>query len=496
MPQPNLLFIYTDEQAASTMAAYGNNLIETPNLDRLARRSVVFTQAFVSQAVCSPSRSSILTGLYPHASGCTENNILLPEHVKCLPELADFSGYRSGHFGKWHLGDEIFPQHGFHEWISTEGYRNHYRPARDRNAHPTYYYWLVERGFHPQEGSDGFQAFSRDFCARLPEEFGKPAYLASEASRFIREHQNRPFILYVNFLEPHMPFFGPRDHQYHPARVPLPPNFHALPGPEQPLKLRLAVHYHRKHGTSGLPLASEADWRRLIANYWGLCSLVDTHVGRILDTLAECGLQESTIVVFTSDHGDMMGSHGLVAKCTQYQEAVRVPLLLRVPGLKGGPRPVTCPVSQLDLVPTLLDLLGQPLPSHLQGRSWRPGLQGDSPFPEGDVLIEWNGPNSGMGDLVGRSTLQETGMEMASVEAALASITDPVRTIVTREGWKLNCSPLGEHELYNLHQDPGEMRNLIRDPGARTLIQDLYHRILAWQSRVDDPADLSKCRFP
>lgn len=496
MPKPNLLFIYTDEQAAATMAAYGNDLIGTPNLNRLASQSVVFTQAFVSQAVCTPSRSSILTGLYPHATGCTENNIPLPEEVKCLPELADFSDYRTGHFGKWHLGDEIFPQHGFQEWVSMEGYRKYYRLGRDRDAHPTYYYWLCEHGFQPQEGSDGFKAFSRDFCTRLPEQFGKPAYLALEASRFIRENKDRPFILYVNFLEPHMPFFGPRDGQYDPQAVPLPPNFHAIPGPDQPLKLRLLWHYRRKHGISGLPLGNEADWRRLIANYWGLCSLVDTYVGRILNTVAECGLAETTIVVFTSDHGDMMGGHGLVAKCTQYQEAVRVPLMLRVPWLQGGPKGVTCPVSQLDLVPTLLDLLGQPVPSRLHGRSWLPYLKGEGGFPEQDVFIEWNGPNSGFGDSVNRGTLEEAGMGMASVEQAIASVNDPVRTIIAPEGWKLNCSPLGEHELYNFGEDPGETRNLIRDGSTRPLVEDLYYRILMWQRRVDDPVDLSKCRFP
>jgi len=108
--QPNLLYVFTDEQAAATMAAYGNHAIDTPNLDRLASQSVVFDHAYVTQSVCTPSRSTLMTGLYPHSNGCTENNKRLPLEVPCLPELGDFSDYATAYHGKWHLGDEIFQQ--------------------------------------------------------------------------------------------------------------------------------------------------------------------------------------------------------------------------------------------------------------------------------------------------------------------------------------------------------------------------------------------------
>jgi arylsulfatase len=497
MRKPNLLFIYTDQQAAGTMAAYGNERIETPNLDRLADESTAFERAYVSQPVCTPSRSTILTGLYPHQTRCTENNIPLPADTPCLPELGDFSGYRTAHFGKWHLGDEIFAQHGFTEWRAIEdGYRGYYGPEQDRNAHSSYYHRLVEQGFEPQAGRDGFRSFPRGFCARLPEEFGKPAYLALEASRFIRDNRERPFILYVNFLEPHMPYFGPRDDQYDPNEVPLPPNFDAVPGPEQPLKLRLFHRHYQLHGHSGLSLGTEADWRRMIANYWGLCSLVDTHVGTILDTLDQCGLTDDTIVVYTSDHGDMMGSHQLLAKCTQHEEAVRVPLMLRVPWLGSAPRRHPGPVSQIDLVPTLLDLLGQPIPGGLLGASWRPFLEGRRGSPQRDVFIEWNGPNNGLGDIVGKVSVPEHLLELASPQEAAASITDPVRTVIAPDGWKLNCSPLGEHELYNLTDDPGETRNVVRDAGSRELVRELYDRLRGWQKQVADPVDLSGSPIP
>jgi len=491
MRRPNLLFLYTDEQAAATLAAYGNGLIEMPNLDRLAARSLVFERAYVTQPVCTPSRSSILTGMCPHTSGCTRNNVPLDADVECLPELGEFSGYRTAHMGKWHLGDEIFAQHGFDEWVSIEdGYRAYYNPWRDRDQHCDYWQWLVDRGIEPSQSEDGFNAFGRGFSARLPEERSKPAFLAERATAFLRACGDDPFVLYVNFLEPHMPFFGPRDDQYDPADVPLPDSFHAPPGPEAPLKLRLLHEHYRQVGISGMALRTPDDWRRLIANYWGLCSLVDTYAGRILDALEANGQADDTIVVFTSDHGDMMGAHQLVAKTVMYDEAARVPLLLRVPWLERASGHIEEPVSQVDLVPTLLDLLGQAVPGHLQGRSWRPELHHGRAPEAADVVIEWNGPDNGMLGAT-QHTLPHHLEALTSYDEAWDAVTAPLRTIVTPTGWKFTCSPRGEHELYNLHEDPGETRNLMGDPAIGELVADLYERLLEWQERTGDEAAMS-----
>ncbi|MHC5057469.1 MAG: sulfatase family protein [Planctomycetota bacterium] len=492
---PNLLFIYTDEQACGTLACYGNRLIETPNLDRLAGRATVFDQAYVTQPVCTPSRSSLLTGLWPHTSGCTENNVPLRPETPCLPEMITGGDYATGHFGKWHLGDEIFAQHGFDEWVSIEdGYRKHYGKGRDRDARSDYHRFLVASGHSPRRGD----SFSRGEAARLPEQYGKPAFLAREAARFIREKRDRPFALYVNFLEPHMPFFGPRDNQYRPKDVPLPPNFRDAPDETMPLRWRVLREAYAARGHSGLPLKSESGWRRLIANYWGLCSLVDTHVGTILGALEACGLWDETIIVFTSDHGDMMGSHQLVAKCVMYEEAVRVPMIVKLPGQVSGKR-VAGPVSQIDVVPSLLDLLGpsprrsgygraggQPVPGHLQGKSLRPVLEQDEPRATGDVVVEWSGPNNGLGNV---SVPRHMAVK-ADPSEIRASFLDPVRTIVTPEGWKLCWSPLGEHVLFNLRDDPLETRNLYGDARHRDVAAELRGRIASWQEEMGDEVRL------
>jgi len=471
----NLLFIFTDEQRADTMAAYGNPRIEVPNLNGLSREGIVFERAYVTQAICTPSRASIMTGLYPHTTSCTRNNIPLPQDIRTLPELADFKDYGKCYIGKWHLGDEIFCQHGFDEWISTEDiYRSYYRPSRDRFAHSSYHHWLVKNGFEPPRATeDGFRTFPRETVARMPEEFSKPSFEAQEASRFIWENQERSFILYVNFLEPHMPFFGPRDNQYDPAEVALPENFNTVPTEDQPLKARLTKGssiwnlkkiYENHLGTS---VPTEADWRRLIARYWGLTSQVDTATGKILDTVRKCGLEDNTIIVFTSDHGDMMGSHQLITKGFQFEEAIRVPLIIKTPDSDKSGSVIREPVSQVDLIPTLLDMMGKPVPKDLEGYSWKPMLDGTGDLAEKNIFVEWS-PHIDKSDEVDHS----------------------VRTIITPDGWKFNLSAFGQHELYNLNEDPLESTNLVRRREYRLLIKKLIRRIKTWQNHTRDALEM------
>lgn len=151
----NLLFIWTDEQRWDTLAAYGNSQVVAPNLDAFARQSLRFDRAYVTQPVCTASRSSVLTGLWPHQNGCTANNVPLDPGTACFPELLADSDYRTGYFGKWHLGDELFAQHGFREWVSTEdGLEKYFTPSRDRTARSDYSRFLIGRGNTPPEDGE------------------------------------------------------------------------------------------------------------------------------------------------------------------------------------------------------------------------------------------------------------------------------------------------------------------------------------------------------
>lgn len=492
--RPNLLFLFTDEQRADSLAAYGNDRIEMPNLNRLAATSTVFERGYVTQPVCTPARSSIMTGLYPHTNGCIKNNIPLDYSVPTIAELLKNDSYYTGYHGKWHLGDEVFLQHGFDEWRSIEDmYTPHYREGRDRTARSDYHHWLVKKGIQPQHGDK----FGRDEATSLPEEHGKPAFLGEEGERFLRERaeDGQPFMLYVNFLEPHMPFFGPRDDQYDPNEISLPPNFDDIPDETRPLRMQLNYRRHYEHGYGKEPLRTEADWRALIAKYWGLCSLVDTHAGCILNALEETGLAKNTIVVHTSDHGDMMGSHRTLTKGLMQEEATRVPYIIRAPGQTEA-RVVSDPVSQIDLVPTLLDLMGYEAPEHLQGKSLADAvLNGGTPAAARDVIIQWNArPLESKTIKPPLAAPEDWQLELGTPEELARSNSAQIRTIVTQDRWKFAWQEFGDHELYNLTDDPYETKNLARDPGQKDRMVELSGRISAWQRETGDPVVLPEIR--
>jgi len=470
--KPNLLFLWTDEQRADTMAAYGNRRIHAPHLNRLARQSVVFRNAHVTQPVCTPNRSAVMTGLWPHTSGCIKNNVPLPSEAPCLTELLADPDYRTAYMGKWHLGDEIFAQHGFEEWISIEdGYSRYYSNGHSREARSDYHHFLIERGYEP----DGGGKFSRSFAARRPIEHCKPRFLERQACDFLRRHRNEPFVLYVNFLEPHMPFFGPLDDEHDPQEVELPGNFRDPLEDNEPLRYRIMRECCRaKYGTA------ERDIRALIARYWGLVTQVDRSVGAILATLEDLGLADDTIVVYTSDHGDMMGAHHMVEKSVMYEEAVRVPWLIRVP--QGAGWFVREPVSQIDMVPTLLELMGRRRDAHLPGRSLVPLMKGRDVTPE-HVLIQWN-PDSGA------MKVKPGGTDLASEQQRQYLEQERSRAVIAPDGWKLCLSDRDKCQLFNLADDPGETVNLFDSSRCRDVVSRLTGKIHQWQESVVDGAEV------
>jgi arylsulfatase A-like enzyme len=486
--QPNILFLYTDEQRYDSMACYGNRRGIMPNVDRLAAQSVVFERAYCTQPVCTPGRGSLFTGLFSHAHGAVDNNMAMRRDVKCLPEFLSDGVYATGHFGKWHLGDEIFPQHGFADWRGTEDtyHMSYSPPVREFGPERSHYHhWLVKRGVKPRTPGDMEPGdpkwhpayenrFFREQIHALPEELSRPAFLSEQAVEFIRTHKARPWVLAVNFLEPHPPYHSCRDSQYRPADVELAPNWREKIGPDRPLALRIRCHTEQQ---------DERVLREVTARYWGMCGLVDTHVGRILAALDESGARDNTILVFTTDHGDLMGSHGMMGKGCMFDESARVPMLLQLPGQRN-PRRIAAPVSHVDLVPTLLDLLGRPVPEGMHGESLRAAVEGRRPDTGRDVFVQWQtGPARAY-----RPARMQPGMERyGSQEQITAAMHERVRTVVTRDGWKFNRNGLGLHELYDLNADPLERNNLAADPTQRDRVADFQQRIAAWQRRVGDP---------
>jgi arylsulfatase A-like enzyme len=472
--KPNLLFLWTDQQRADTLQVYGQKPDIAPHLNKLAREAVVFENAYVSQPVCTPSRATLLTGLYPHTSGLTANNKTLNASRRTFPELLNDPAYRTGYFGKWHLGDEVFAQHGFQEWAAMEdGYREYFSAGRDRTAKSSYHDWLIKLGYKPD--ANGY--FSRGFANSLPIEHAKPKFLEARTIDFLERHKDEPFVLYVNFLQPHTPNNGPLVDLYKPEDIVLPANFH------DPLEANEPERYHALRKKEGL--SSEAEWRAYIARYYGLVTQVDRGVGAILARLETLGLADDTIVVFASDHGDMMGSHGMLLKTVMYQEAIRVPWLMRVPVLGNKQRLLRGHYSYIDMVPTLLELMDKRAQSHLQGQSLVAQIKRGAPATR-DVVIEWNPVTLG-----NPAALSEGMKNKAAKKANNAEESDEtIRTILTPNGWKLCLADTDKSQLFNLKDDPGETTNLFDSGKHDGVINQLKRKLQLWQKRTGDKAKL------
>ena len=491
MSRRNLVFIMSDQQRRDSMGCYGSGWAQTPNLDALASSGYLFENAYVTQPVCTPARASIMTGLYPHTAGPVVNKLPLSPDVPVLAEMVS-DEYVCGYMGKWHLGDDVIKQHGFDVWTSTEDYhRGFYTRREHRRVLSDYHHHLVANGFEPDSEVAGDMTFSPDARARLPEEFQMASFLAERAEQFIDDHRDRPFVLYVSTFEPHSPYDGPFDQQYDPDLLPVGPAFLKRPeGAALVNRVRADYFMQYLHGgditgdpymrdtlAPGHDLSTEAGWRRLRAQCYGNVTLVDRMVGRITSALERAGVADDTAVVFTTEHGDMLGDHGMLEKRSFYEESSRVPLLMRVPWLSSGRQSVDGSVGHVDLVPTLLDLLGEARPGRLEGRSLVPVLRGEETLDDNDVFIEWNGTSP---------TLPDRFLGSDAINRMLAL---PYRSVVS-DRWKLNLCAGDQGELFDLRADPHEQTNLFDDPAQRDRVRDMAARIRMWQHETGDSAPL------
>ena len=470
--QPNILLFISDQQRTDTMACYGNPWIRSPHQDALAARSFVLEHTYVTQPVCTPARGSLITGLYPHTHGCLVNRDKLADRLASLAEMLP-DGYRTAHFGKWHLGDDSLRQHGFDEWVSTED------DHRDRYTRPglpfsSYYHWMREQGIEPADRcATGELIFSPEQRSRLGPEHQMAAFVAGHSERFIRANADRPWLLVFSTFEPHPPMHGPYNGMYDAEAIPDRPAFRAFPEGHSLFSRSRAAH----HPNPRVPGESWRDDAHLLeqrANYYGNVKIIDDAVGRMVRALEESGQMEDTIFAFTSDHGEMLGDHRMMGKRAFYEESARVPFLLSVPWLTRTERRIDGVFGQVDLVPTLLDLAGLPLPDALQGRSLAGALTGDLDLRRHAAFMEWNG----IGD-------RDLGNPVTNLMA-----TVPWRSIVTGDGWKLNLCAGDQSELFDLNADPYEQTNLFPHPAHRDRVRELAARIRLWQVETGDDAPL------
>jgi len=485
--RPNILYVMTDQQPSSCIGAYGNPIIQTPAIDELARSGCAFNQFYITAFACSPSRASMFSGRYAHNHGVVQNDILFDEKVPCLGDICQAAGYDTGYFGKWHLGGNMYrgvelsnrpgfgdnwhyrlvraedgftykpvsggfgedkPQHGFATWAG--GWKNYHEYLHEVGLGD-----LLEKnkllGNHQDlpSGKEGTHIHSL-----LPEEHHMDAFLAKRTERFIRDHAagDRPWCAVLSFYGPHLPVAPPKpwDTMYSLDQVTLPANhLDTLEGKPAGQKNNKRCYV--------LPRWNDDQYKDYIRRYWGYCSYIDKQIGRVFNALRETSQWDNTIVVFTTDHGDMVGAHGMIYKLGScgYEELYHIPTIVRIPGVtKPGSR-IDALASNIDLLPTLLDASHIQQPDGIDGKSLLRLLQGKTTRHR-DVIFASNFDN------------------------VFICCDGRYKYVINRRGDHVN-------ELYDLQTDPGELKNLAYDPVHKNTADTMIQLILHWLRDTHHP---------
>lgn len=461
-PMPNILWVCTDQQRFDTLEGLSNSLIHTPNLRRLMSESVTFTNAFVQTPICSPSRASFLTGRYPHVTGLRANGQRIRPTERLVTRILADNEYTCGLVGKLHLSpcaggrveERIDDGYQMFEWshdISDQW------PLNNK-----WYVWLDRQGVKLPKFPGREQAWGMP----LDPKYTQTAWCADVANRFMRQQRDfTPWLMSVNMFQPHHPFFPTEEYlsHYDPAKMPDP----AYKEGELDNKIIFEQTDHKgAYGGTGLSFTRSTpdERRRMTAAYYAMIEQIDTEMGHMLQTLDETGQADNTIVIFMSDHGEMLGDHGIYLKGPYFYDCLtRVPLIIRWPKHFQGGRKIDSLVEMVDIVPTLLDAAGIPIPAGVQGRSLMPVLTGQTAAHRDSVYMEY-------------------------LDANLPFQIPPMLTSVRTEKWKLNfCLNPRSGELFDLENDPGEYTNLWDDPHHKDTREMMMETMVARMIETTDP---------
>ena len=460
--RPNILWICTDQQRYDTIGALGNQYVSTPNIDQLVEEGVTFTHAYCQSPICTPSRGSFLTGMYPSAMHVNGNgNEYFPDSPPLVTRLLADAGYDCGLIGKLHLASahrRIEPRvnDGYRYWQYSHAPRDDWETGHD------YADWVRSKGHILGELTKSIDG--------VPAELHQTTWCAEKTMEFIRHERDTPWLASVNIYDPHPPFNPPKTYRdmFNPADMPGPLfresdleqqqkleaiDFQSKGRPPEELDIRSPI-LPQSPGTAEAASAGGRDAKTLQAAYYAMIKLIDDVLGRILETLEETGQRERTMIIFTSDHGETLGDHGLIQKgCRFYEGLVRVPLIFSLPGhFEGGLRSDAL-VGLLDKTPTLLELTGLEIPDRMQGMSLLPILKGEaSPAYHRDFV-------------------------RCEFYDAIDQPDGTFATMYRDRRYKLVIYHGHAHgELYDLETDPGEFENLWDVLSAQSLKVDLMKR--------------------
>ncbi len=441
----NLVFIMTDTQCKDMVGAYGNPAMRTPNLDRLAAEGLRFDRAYTTSPLCTPARAGIFTGLYPQNAGPWCNNLPIGQGIPHWGDIFSHYGFRCAYTGKWHLDGAGY----FGDGECPENFEEKY--------------WYDGNRYSKDLGPEMFAAYRSSktteelIQAGFTEEMCWGTRVADRAVDFLESVGEDPFVLVASFDEPHGPFICPPGWwddapvEAYPEKTNFCASTEHKPGRQQ----------EASQGWDGMSFASYREQRR---NFLGCNAWIDSQIGRVLEAV-DAQHRDDTLVIYTSDHGDMWGAHGLRSKGPQmYEETNNIPFLVRMPGGPAG-ESSSALLSHLDILPTVLDLLGIDIPDSLHGQSLRPAFeQAEAP---------------------GRDSLMMCYNRFA-INHDMSAGFYPIRS-VTDGRWKLVINLLDTDELYDLQEDPGEVLNRISDPEAAAERNRLHEALLKEMNASRDP---------
>jgi arylsulfatase A-like enzyme len=476
---PNILVIMTDQQKATASHLYGNTFCETPSMARLAEEGVLFEHAFTPHPLCVPARVSLWTGQYPHSHGARRNQTFMPASATHAFQIWKEAGYCTGLIGKNHCFERTEDVALFDVWCEIS------HGGLPENAEIKGMTW-----YRPAEAVQAAHALRRTMPAQNPRfayatsdyplEDYSTGLIAGQAVRFLGQHRDEPFALWVSFPDPHEPWVAPERYaaMYPPEQIELPPWREGEFDERAPERNRVL------HQMLGVTNDALGDVYGLLGVYYGMVRFIDDSLGQIVGALEDLGLRERTIVVFCSDHGDFMGEHGMQCKGGAFYDCLtRIPLIVSWPGQIPSGREEDSMVSLIDIVPTVLQLQGLPVPRSMHGR----GLPAVTHAPSRDaVFSEYGagGPPFRLADLAklprpwGRQTLIQS-LQWREAEGR--------RKMVRTREWKYVHDPMGDRdELYDLRQDPWELENVVDDPDKRDVVAELRVRLLDWSIQTED----------
>ncbi|MCD6308119.1 MAG: sulfatase-like hydrolase/transferase [Candidatus Latescibacteria bacterium] len=439
----NIVFVLVDDLRFDAMSFMNHPVIETPHIDAMARNGVHLKNAFVTTSLCSPSRASILTGLYAHKHQILDNSTLMPEGAVTFPALLRKAGYRTGFVGKWHMGGSTDrPRPGFDRWVSFPGQGRYY-----------------DQTFNVDGGHEESKGYITD-------------RITDYGVEFIEKNRDRPFFLYMSHKATHAMFKPAERHRgkYRNVTVPKPVSFADTEENYRGKPLwvkRQRITWHGVDAMYNHAIGFDEFYRSYCETVLG----VDDSVGRLMATLQKHGLDRDTLVILMGDNGFLFGEHGLIDKRCMYEPSIRVPMIAHCPSLTGSARAMDQLALNIDIAPTILDAAGIPAPSSMHGRSFLPLLAGKRTDWRNGFLYEYFWERA-----------------FAQTPTVMGLRTDRYSFMRHHGVWDI-------YELYDIKSDPDQMNNLlgnelptaqagdilrhIQDPALKRLVNGLQDQLFS-----------------